>query len=950
MALIINVFKSLALWQIAVLVLVLFGAAGATYGGYARVSAPNVVKLEENQQLIPVRLGRLVNEISTNGNLTFPNRETLIFGSPGVVAEVLVEEGWLVEAGQVVAKLDSSAVAALEEGVAQARFNLEKANEALDDLVNPSPTILAQGLEKVADARLQLQLTVDALEEARKPYTQQEIDTQRKLVADTRLLLQEATQSLAGLAGEHALLLAQARQSKADAELDLEKALNAVAEFPGDFALRRGDAGQSKADAELNLDLATAALDDFAPDYSQELAQSRQTKADAEIALEQAQIALDRYAPDYGQDLAEARQKKADAEVALSDAQEGLADLALAYETQLAQARQAKPDAEISLEQADSALTRYEAANARRLDGPRQDRVELQGQLEQSQAHLAGLLQVQDQGSGSPGYAVGRTELEIAALKDRLATAEEALAGVDRLLAARDLAQTILDQSRVDLAELELGPDAFLRPQQEAAVALAEANLEEALANLAELDEGGGLSQRQQLQAVLDLARENRDRAQAGLAKLEAGPDALERQQLQAAVELAQASLRVAQQTLGELDSQPDQQVVEHLEGRVARAQAALDEARQAAIPGQADVGAGAALASASLKLAQETLAAIKAGADPLELASTEAKVAVARSGLAGAMRDLSELSEEPDPLDVAAKEAEVARLEAALAQGQEDLAEMLEGADAAEVALKEKQVASAEASLADEEENLAELLKGPDPSEVALREAEAASAQQALQDAQQLLEDSSLKAPFDGFVAAVNVEAGDEVQPRTPIADIVDPSVIEVDGIVDQVDVLSVRLGTPAEVTVDALPGETLQGVVTQVSPGASNQQGVVTYPIRIQVEVPPGVTLREGLSAVANIILQEERDVLLVPQQALYGIFDAPLVKVVNEEGVIEERAVVLGNTDDFWVAVRSGLKEGDQVAMESADVATSQFSFRQFRRVTGASGRGGSRGGRR
>ncbi len=94
-------FKSLALWQIAVLAVVLFGAAGATYGGYVRSTSPDLVDLEENQQLIPVKYGDLINEITTNGNLAFPNRETLSFGSPGTVVEILVEEGSPVTVGQV---------------------------------------------------------------------------------------------------------------------------------------------------------------------------------------------------------------------------------------------------------------------------------------------------------------------------------------------------------------------------------------------------------------------------------------------------------------------------------------------------------------------------------------------------------------------------------------------------------------------------------------------------------------------------------------------------------------------------------------------------------------------------------------------------------------------------------------------------------------------------------
>ena len=120
-------FKALAPWQIFTLLVVLFGAAGATYGGSTSVSNPKLEGLEENQQLIPVKLGDLVDEITTSGNLNFPNRETLDFGSQGTVAEVLVEEGRSVVPGQVLAKLDQSAVASMSQAVAQAEFDLKNA-------------------------------------------------------------------------------------------------------------------------------------------------------------------------------------------------------------------------------------------------------------------------------------------------------------------------------------------------------------------------------------------------------------------------------------------------------------------------------------------------------------------------------------------------------------------------------------------------------------------------------------------------------------------------------------------------------------------------------------------------------------------------------------------------------------------------------------------------------
>ena len=58
-----SALKGLAAWQILVLIVVLFGAAGATYGGYIRANGQESVELAEDQQLIPIRYGNLVNEV-----------------------------------------------------------------------------------------------------------------------------------------------------------------------------------------------------------------------------------------------------------------------------------------------------------------------------------------------------------------------------------------------------------------------------------------------------------------------------------------------------------------------------------------------------------------------------------------------------------------------------------------------------------------------------------------------------------------------------------------------------------------------------------------------------------------------------------------------------------------------------------------------------------------------
>ena len=129
--------KSIKLWQLAAAVVVLFGSAAATFGVYERVSEPATLGLQDNVQIVPVQYGDLIKQVSTSGNLAYPIRHVLRFGSQGTVAEVLVEEGDQVAAGQPLARIDDTTAAALRLNVATARYDLNAAREALERFANP---------------------------------------------------------------------------------------------------------------------------------------------------------------------------------------------------------------------------------------------------------------------------------------------------------------------------------------------------------------------------------------------------------------------------------------------------------------------------------------------------------------------------------------------------------------------------------------------------------------------------------------------------------------------------------------------------------------------------------------------------------------------------------------------------------------------------------------------
>ena len=711
MAMLWNSIRSLTLWQMATLVLVLFGTAAATYWLYSYSGRTDTAELAENQQLIPIEYGDIVNQVSTNGNLAFPERETVSFDVAGTLGALLVEKGQQVSLGQELARLDDLTIESLEAAVAQAQVDLLQAREDLADFLEPySPVQLALDRAKIeetiAAARLQRSQAAETREEVLNPElpTEQDVKAQEEAIAAARLSLQQAIKSREELLSQNLL-----------------------------------------------------------PDYNLKIAESHQGEVDAENDLAGIQEALKELEPSA---------------------------------RELVEANQALLQAQIDLDQANQALTDFKNTQGSRLARLQRDKQEVQARLDQAKNNLAALQEEYDSGTIGLYSNIRRWESYINSLEGQL---EELRIGI--------------------VSEAE---------QLETAILVAEVSLVDARELVAELG---------------------------------AGPDALERQRLE-----AQALAIIAGRAVAERD----------------------------------------------------TLELEFPNVDPVELALKDAQVSLAEATLAQAAADLAEIREEllvePNPLEIALLEKQIILAEATLAQAQEDLAEAVP--------------------------------EDPDPLEIALKEVEIDSARIKLQDTIAQLEATVIYAPLGGFVSRVDVEAGDPVKAETEILEIVDSSVIEIDGIVDEIDVLSVREGTPAQVTLDALPDRTLEGIVTEIATESLNQQGVVSYPISIRVQAPEGVEPREGLSAIANIVLRSEQNVLLVPQQALYGSFDQPVVRVMTNLGV-SEQPVALGSSDDFWVAVLEGLTEGDQVVLETADVNTGQFSFRQFRQTTGG-GRGG--GGRR
>lgn len=190
------------------------------------------------------------------------------------------------------------------------------------------------------------------------------------------------------------------------------------------------------------------------------------------------------------------------------------------------------------------------------------------------------------------------------------------------------------------------------------------------------------------------------------------------------------------------------------------------------------------------------------------------------------------------------------------------------------------------------------------------------------------------MRAPMDGLVVMTQtfrqgqtrqVEKGDQVHPGQPFMKIVDTSSMQVEASVSQAYSSELRVGQHATIGLDAFPGLEFPGRVYSI--GALAVKGmwdtyyVRNVPVRITIE-GRDPRLIPDLSAWAHVRLgAAEANGIIVPREAVRIEGDRNVVYVKGPKG-FEKRVVELGLKSTTQVAVRSGLKDGEEVAIGSID----------------------------
>jgi HlyD family secretion protein len=186
----------------------------------------------------------------------------------------------------------------------------------------------------------------------------------------------------------------------------------------------------------------------------------------------------------------------------------------------------------------------------------------------------------------------------------------------------------------------------------------------------------------------------------------------------------------------------------------------------------------------------------------------------------------------------------------------------------------------------------------------------------------------TTITSPIDGIILSRDVEVGDAVSSilvlgssATLIMTLGDTSEVYVKGKVDESDIGKVYLNQPARIKVESFKDKTFNGKVTKISPMGVEKDNVTTFEVRVSINNPGG-ELKAAMTANAEIILEEHKNVLQIPEGAiLYDKDKKASVEIPDEKGKEGKRktAVNIGISNGAKTEVLGGLKEGDQVVLQ-------------------------------
>jgi HlyD family secretion protein len=214
------------------------------------------------------------------------------------------------------------------------------------------------------------------------------------------------------------------------------------------------------------------------------------------------------------------------------------------------------------------------------------------------------------------------------------------------------------------------------------------------------------------------------------------------------------------------------------------------------------------------------------------------------------------------------------------------------------------------------------------DTSKLHQAQAQVAQAQASLKQLEDELSYTTIVSPMNGTILSRDVEIGDAVSSilvlgstATLVMTIGDTHQVYVQGKVDESGIGQVYLGQPARIKVESFKDKTFLGKVTRIAPLGVEKDNVTTFEVRVSIDNPGG-ELKANMTANAEILLEEHKNVLTVPEQSVIYDKDSNASLEVPDPAQKSGRRKVpikVGISNGTRTEILAGLHNGDTVILQ-------------------------------
>lgn len=343
------------------------------------------------------------------------------------------------------------------------------------------------------------------------------------------------------------------------------------------------------------------------------------------------------------------------------------------------------------------------------------------------------------------------------------------------------------------------------------------------------------------------------------------------------------------------------------------------------------------ARAEAQLAESEANLRELRAGNRNQEISQAEARLQRVRTTLQQRETNLQRYESLFNAGAISQEEVEQRKADRDVASA--DVREAEEALSLANAGSRNEQIVQAEARVEQQGQSVAALKAGNRSEDIEQARAQVLSAQGTLQTTEAKLQDTEIRAPFDGVINQIYAELGAFVSPSvsggntesSSSSSILQLSSIRNEVIVNlpEAQIAKVEIGQPVVIKADAFSGETFTGQVSQVSAQATVSQNVTSFEVKLSLDFPEAEKLRVGMNVEAQFEVGRLENALLVPNAAVVRGPEGEGVYVLEGNEPVFQ-SIQSGETAQGQTEVISGLDGDEQILISPPSEATPSGGF--------------------